>query len=458
MTETTTLISVVEDDPGLRELLQEELESEGYAVHAHESAESFLASLSEATPGLVISDIRLPGMHGMQLLARLQQLKRPPAVLMITAFGTVNQAVQALKQGADDFLTKPLDLEHLLLSVQRILAHRALQQEVSEYRDRQQSGRFGMLGESRAMRRLYKQIEQVAGSDSSVLVLGESGTGKELVARAIHAQSQVADGPFLAVNCAGIPAELMESEFFGHAAGAFTGANKARAGLLKEAEGGTLLLDEIGEMPLPLQAKLLRVLQEGRMRPVGSDQEEPVRVRIVAATHQNLEEKIAAGEFRADLFYRLETFSLQVPPLRQRGDDLDLLIEHFLQQRQQQQPKALQGIHAETLEALYRYAFPGNVRELQNAIERAHAFCDGEWIMPEHLPQRIVATPSDNAAATKAPTEFDATATAAWPTMQSVQDDYVAKVMAHTQGNKAQAAEILGVTRRTLYRWLSSDE
>ncbi|EKE79935.1 sigma-54-dependent transcriptional regulator [Idiomarina xiamenensis] len=448
-------IAVVEDDPGLRELLLEELDAEGYTCVGFESAEAFLQSDSLAPIDLLVSDIRLPGISGMQLLQQVKQRKTAPAMLLITAFGTVNQAVDALKHGADDFLTKPLDMEHLLLSVKRLLEHRALRAEVSRYRQLQQDGPAGLIGRSRLMRQLYRQIEQVAAADGSVLVLGESGTGKELVARAIHELSARRQQPFLAVNCAGIPAELMESEFFGHAAGAFTGASQARAGLLKQADGGTLLLDEIGEMPLPLQAKLLRVLQEGRLRAVGSDQEISVDVRIVAATHQNLEQQVAAKVFREDLFYRLETFSLAVPPLRQRGDDIELLAHHFLTQLREQQGKIVSQFSPAALDKLYRYRFPGNVRELQNAVERAYTFTETDTIDVEHLPSRMLEASVSEAALN------DTTESASsdhWPTMQQVQDDYVAKVMAHTRGNKAQAADILGVTRRTLYRWLDQDD
>ncbi|KFZ31006.1 mutant NtrC activator [Pseudidiomarina salinarum] len=448
------LIAVVEDDPGLRELLQEELESAGYRVIAFETAELLLVQLDEQFPALIISDIRLPGMSGLELLGQLQQRNSQPPLILITAFGTVDQAVDALRQGADDFLTKPLDLEHLLVSVSRVLDYHQLRNEVEAYRrsvKAEQQGPGGIIGASRVMRQLYSEIEQIAAADGSVLILGESGTGKELVAQALHQLSQRRDGPFLAVNCAGIPSELLESEFFGHAAGAFTGAQKARAGLLKEADGGTLLLDEIGEMPLPLQAKLLRVLQEGTMRPVGSDQEVRVDVRILAATHQDLEQRVAGGEFRADLFYRLETFSLHVPPLRQRGDDIELLAEHFIDQLQQQQPKSVQGLSSAARDLLYAYRFPGNVRELQNAIERAYTFCDGEFIEPAHLPARLRQQEAQEVAA-------PVSAPAHWPSMQELQADYVRKVMVYTQGNKQQAARILGVTRRTLYRWLTNDD
>ncbi|MCC5878388.1 MAG: sigma-54-dependent Fis family transcriptional regulator [Idiomarina sp.] len=448
----TERIVVVEDDPGLRELLIEELETERYQVYALESVELALPEIERVQPDLVISDLRLPGANGMTMVPQLLKLADAPSILLITAFGTVAQAVEALKQGADDFLTKPLDMEHFLLTVRRLLENRRLKSTVKALREGRPSDRFhGMIGQSRAMRDLYHQITQVANAGSAVLILGESGTGKELVARAIHQQSERKDGPFLAVNCAGIPKELMESEFFGHAAGAFTGAQKARSGLLKEAHQGTLLLDEIGEMPLELQAKLLRVLQEGRIRAVGSDQEIEVDVRIIAATHRDLEALVTASEFRQDLFYRLETFSLKVPPLRERGDDRELLAQQFIAGLSKDVASA-PALSREALSKIYDYPFPGNVRELQNAMERAVTFCEGKEIKPEHLPERIQQASQLNH-------ERDATATdEGRPTslrpLSDVQRDYVRYVLRETGGNKRKAAEILGVTRRTLYRWL----
>ncbi|MCJ8317817.1 sigma-54 dependent transcriptional regulator [Idiomarina sp.] len=437
------VIGVVEDDPALQELLVEELEAEGYQVDAWGSLEDFKSS--NVSPDLIVSDIRLPGESGLTLLEDLKRHDNPPALLLITAFGTVDQAVDALKKGADDFLTKPLDIEHLLLSVDRILEHRSLQRELKRYKQ-QQKGPGGLVGQSPAMRKLYDQIEHIAPTGGSVLITGESGTGKELVAKALHELSDRSDKPFQAVNCAGIPADLMESEFFGHAAGAFTGAQNKRQGLLKQADGGTLLLDEIGEMPMALQAKLLRVLQEGTIRAVGSDKEEQVDVRILAATHQDLERLVEEGKFRQDLFYRLETFSLRVPPLRERGEDIERLANFFLQQQQKSSDKTVRGISAEALDLLYRYPFPGNVRELQNAIERAFAFSSDETLSVDDFPQRIVE---------KSDTSQPA-ATSAWPTLDEHQSQYIRKVLEHTDGNKSQAAQILGVTRRTLYRWLDN--
>lgn len=441
MTAAKAFIGVIEDDPALQELLVEELEAEGYKVASWGGIEDY--EKADPTLDLIISDIRLPGESGLSLLDKLKGQDHAPALLLITAFGTVDQAVDALKQGADDFLTKPLDIEHLLLSVQRILEHRSLQRELKRYRQ-QQKGPGGLVGQSPAMRKLYDQIERIAPADGSVLITGESGTGKELVAKALHQLSDRAEYSFQAVNCAGIPADLMESEFFGHSAGAFTGAQSKRQGLLKQADGGTLLLDEIGEMPMALQAKLLRVLQEGTIRAVGSDQEETVNVRILAATHQDLEKQVEEGRFRQDLFYRLETFSLRVPPLRERGEDIERLASYFLQQLQKNSDKAVRSISTEAIEQLYRYRFPGNVRELQNAVERAFTFSRDDKISLDDLPQRILN--SEHEPELKSAVE--------WPTLDEHQSQYVRKVLAHTEGNKSKAAELLGITRRTLYRWL----
>lgn len=440
MTSDYARLAIIEDDPALNELLVEEIEAEGYRVTSFFTVEDYLQASLDVD--LVISDIRLPGLSGMQLLDVLKQQKNPPALLLITAFGTVDQAVEALKLGAADFLTKPLDIEHLTLSVDRILEHRTLKEELRHYKS-SISGPGGLVGKSPAMRKLYDQIEQIAKVDGSVLIQGESGTGKELVARALHELSPRSQQGFQAVNCAGIPADLMESEFFGHKSGAFTGAKGARDGLLKQADGGTLLLDEIGEMPLPLQAKLLRFLQEGSLRAVGSDKEEFVDVRVLAATHQDLEQKVADGSFRQDLFYRLETFSLKVPALRERGEDIERLARFFISE-QKDKDKATTQISSEALDRLFRYSFPGNVRELQNAIERALAFCQSGTINLKDLPSRIVEQPLSQAAITQNQ----------WPTLNELQEQYIERVMQHVEGNKSKAAELLGVTRRTLYRWL----
>ncbi|HEY9120713.1 MAG TPA: sigma-54 dependent transcriptional regulator, partial [Marinobacter sp.] len=338
----------------------------------------------------------------------------------------------------------------------RLLAHAAITNELARYKSQtRQNTSLGLVGESRAMMQLRNEIRQVAKSQAAVLISGESGTGKELVARAIHGESERRDRPFIPVNCAGIPHELMESEFFGHEAGAFTGARSSRPGLFAEADGGTLLLDEIGEMPLALQAKLLRVLQEGTIKPVGADQEERVDVRIVAATHQDLIKAVEQGNFREDLYYRLETLTLIVPPLRERGDDVDLLAMHFLRESAKRHNRGFLQLSEVASQTLADYPFPGNVRELGSAIERAVTFCDGDIVLPEHLPARIRKRQTHTPEARPG---LPTGSLADWPTLDQVQQDYVRRVISAVEGNKRRAAQILGVNRRTLYRWLDSEK
>ncbi|MFP4629628.1 MAG: sigma-54-dependent transcriptional regulator [Desulfohalobiaceae bacterium] len=459
---TPKRILLVEDDQSLQQLLCEELEESGFAVHGESSAEKAYAQLQSWNPDLVISDLRLPNADGMQLLQWSQDFSYRPGFLIITAFGSIPQAVQALKSGADDFLTKPLDLDHLQLCVQRILENKDLQAEVSRYRDIMQCSDFqGMIGQSSVMQEMFKQIDQIAQAQGPVLILGESGVGKELVAKALHDLSPRNQAQFLAINCAGIPAELLESEFFGHEAGAFTGAVKKRQGLFMRANQGTLFLDEIGEMPYSLQSKLLRVLQDGTFRPVGANKEQKVDVRIICATNQDLERAVQQGEFREDLFYRLETFSLEVPPLRLRQGDIQLLAARFLKRYSLQLDKDIQGFTEEALQCLQSYPFPGNVRELQNSIERAVTFCSSPWLDVEHLPTRIKQNRHQH---TPRPANQDGLLQdilhnqELLPSMQDVEKLYLDYVLQKTSGNKRRAAAILGISRRTLYRRLQGQE
>jgi DNA-binding NtrC family response regulator len=459
---TKPRILVVEDDESLATLIVDELETEGMQVSSAARVATAVEHLAEQAFDLVISDLRLPDRSGLELLQHINQLTPKPAFLMITAFATVDQAVAALKAGADDFLTKPLDMDHFLLAVNRVLETRRLRSEVQRFRDLLQTESFhGLIGRSQRMRQLFEHIRLIARAQGSMLILGESGTGKELVARALHAESDRSAGPFLAVNCAGIPGELLESEFFGHVAGAFTGARKTHKGLFAQAEGGTLLLDEIGEMPLALQAKLLRTLQDGRIRAVGAEQEEPVDVRIVAATNQDLPKMIQAERFREDLFFRLETFTLQVPPLRERDDDWELLAWHFLRRHAAGMQRTVQGFSDEALALLRTYPFPGNVRELGNALERAVAFCDAEYIRPEHLPARLKHATADGPplTATVEPAAILDTLLDApvLPTLDTLQRRYIHYVLQQVDGNKRRAAALLGIGRRTLYRWIEPD-
>ncbi len=448
------IILVVEDDRALAELLVEELEAEGYLARACSSAEEALERLAAQSPDLVVSDLQLPGKDGLALLEDLRALDARPAVLMISAYGTVDRAVAALKAGADNFLTKPLDMDHFLLSVERLLDNRRVHDQVRRYREALAEPDFhGLEGTSPAMQALIDRIQRIAQADGPVLISGESGTGKDLVARAIHAESARSDQPFLAVNCAGVPADLLESEFFGHAAGAFSGAEKARPGLFREADGGTLFLDEIGEMPIALQAKLLRALQDGRIRPVGADREHRVDVRLIAATNVDLPDKVASGEFREDLYYRLEAFQLSLPPLRERDDDLELLAMRFLARFAAARERPARRLSDRALAAMKRYPWPGNVRELRNAMERAVTFCDGEDVQPEHLPERVR---KPSAAKTSSTAELPAAVLEGdmLPSLTQLRQRYVHYVLERVDGNKRRAAALLGVGRRTLYRWL----
>lgn len=458
-----THVLLLEDDPALNQLIVEELEAEGHTVHACSTVANAKELLNSNTMDLIVTDLRLPDGDGMELLNMSQTLADTPGVIVITAFGSVRQAVKALQAGADDFLTKPLDLEHLLLSARRVLSNRAIRTELLQFRQlNTDHGFHGLYGKSTAMQKLFAQIQMLAKAQGPVLILGESGTGKELIARAVHAESPRAGKPFLAVNCAGIPSELLESEFFGHASGSFTGAKTGRKGLLQEADGGTLLLDEIGEMPLMLQAKLLRALQDGWIRPVGEDKEIQVDVRILAATHQDLRKAVEEGRFREDLYYRLETFGIQVPPVRDREDDIDLLALRFLKLSATAQQKRVKGFSSDALKALRRYSFPGNVRELQNVVERAVVFCAGEHIGLKDLPERVQSNGGGGlvAAGGNSLQHIEAALLegAVWPTLDEMQKRYVQLILKEVDGNKRRAAALLGIGRRTLYRWLGEEE
>ncbi|MFO7811841.1 MAG: sigma-54 dependent transcriptional regulator [Pelovirga sp.] len=451
-------ILLVEDDAALRKLLEEELKDAGFEVKSRDNAHSGLELLRKWQPDMVISDLRLPGADGLWLLEQAQDRTVAPEFIMMTAFGTVPQAVEALKRGAADFLTKPLDLDHLLLSVQRHLETRRLRRDVRRYRELLELDAFhGMIGRSEVMNQLFTLIRQIGKAQGPVLISGESGTGKDLVARAIHRESTRKDQPFVAVNCAAIPGELQESEFFGHTAGAFTGAGQARKGLFAEAEQGTLFLDEIGDMPLDLQAKLLRILQDGRVRQVGSNREVQIDVRIIAATNHDLEQAVKHGTFREDLYYRLETFQIVVPPLRERGDDLDLLAARFIDLFNVQQGRKVRGLSTEALEQLRIYPFPGNVRELRSALERAFAFSTDRDIGVRCLPERIrqarrTATPSPVGGG------LFVGLSAPLPTLEEMANRYTEYVVTQLNGNKRQAAQTLDVSRATLYRRLEKKQ
>ncbi len=455
----TGMVWVVEDDRALGALLLEEIRDSGLDGCWKASAEDAVRAMEQTRPDLIVCDLRLPGMDGLAFLKKIldDAPDACPGFLIITAFGTIPKAVEALKAGADDFLTKPLDLEHFILCVKRVLERKRLKEMVNQMRGLFSSENFhGMYGKSASMRRLFKQIRQVAKAQGPVLILGESGTGKDLVAKAIHKESSRADGPFLPVNCAGIPEHRLESEFFGHAEGAFTGAKKSRRGLFAEAEGGTLFLDEISETPLALQAKFLRILEDGSIRKVGENREYQVDVRVLAATHRDIDREIRRGGFREDLLFRLETLTLYVPPLRERGEDIEFLAALFLKQFALASGKKINGFNGEALELLTRYPFPGNVRECRNAIERAVTFTADPWIRVEHLPVRIRRYRADVNGPSDDMNDLAKERENLLP-LAEIERRYIRHVLAKVDGNKRQAAAILGIGRRTLYRKLEEE-
>jgi DNA-binding NtrC family response regulator len=452
---------VIEDDQALGSLLCEEIQDAGLTARWMPDAEKAVEAVKITVPDLIVCDLKLPGMDGLAFLKTVRDLtlEFPPGFLMITAFGTISRAVEALKAGADDFLAKPLDLEHFILSVTRILERRQLSETVSRMRGFLSADGFhGIYGQSRTMRYLFDQIRQVAKARGPVLILGESGTGKELVAGAVHKESDRADAPFVPVNCAGIPENLMETELFGHARGAFTGAGKSRQGIFVEAQGGSLLLDEISEMPLFLQAKLLRVLQDGKLRRVGENTEDQVDVRILAATHRDIGQEVQNGTFREDLFFRLETFTLRVPPLRERGQDIELLADRFLRQFSLGQGRALKGFSPRALDLISQYPFPGNVRELRNAVERGVIFATGDRVRAAHLPARIRNQSSISHSLSAPDQAFTFPENdMALPPLAEIERRYIAHVLDRVGGNKRRAAALLGIGRRTLYRRLGNE-
>jgi two-component system, NtrC family, response regulator AtoC len=448
-------VLVVEDDASLRTLLAEELGDMGLDVVGASSAEEGLNLLEERAPSIIVSDLRLPGMNGVELLERVRTLRSasPPGFIVITAFGSISQAVDALEKGADDFLTKPLDLAHLRLRVQRLLAHERLKREVALHRHDDSRAFHGMFGRSPVMRSLFDEIRHVARGRGPVLVTGESGVGKELVARAIHRESARCDASFVPVNCAGIPENLVESELFGHESGSFTGASRERPGLFAEASGGTILLDEVGELEHSLQAKLLRVLQDGAVRRVGADRERKLDVRVIVATNRDLEQEVVQGRFRDDLFYRLTTFTLEVPPLREREGDLEALTLHFLQRYAREAGKVVDDLTPEVKRCLASYSFPGNIRELESIVEHAVTFATEPTLRLSDLPQRVVrGATGAGEGGSRVPA-----ALLGGPgllTLDELTVRYVEHVLELTGGNKRRAASLLGISRQTLYRHL----
>jgi two-component system, NtrC family, response regulator AtoC len=443
----TGRILVVDDDHEMCELLAKQLVRRGFEVTAHESADRALARLAADDFDAVVTDIRMRGLDGIQLCERLRSNRPDTPVLVITAFGSLDTAVAAIRAGAYDFLPKPFEIEELGFRLERAIQHRNLATEVKRLRAREPEPVDELVGTSIAMRQLRELVARVARSDAPVLVLGETGSGKERVARALHRLGPRPAGPFVALNCAALPEHLLESELFGHARGAFTDAKSARSGLVLEANDGTLFLDEIAELPLALQPKLLRALEERRVRPVGGNEEVAFDARIVSATNRDLDAAVEDGRFREDLFFRIDVLRVEVPPLRARGSDVLLLAQHFLGECASRMEKQVVGLSHGAAEKLLAYPWPGNVRELVNCIERAVALTDHEQILVEDLPERIRADTSGHfLVASDDPSEL--------APLEVIERRYIARVMEAVGGNKTLAARILGVDRKTLYRKL----
>jgi len=449
-------ILIVEDDETFLNLLSTELEEAGYSVTGARDLAAARATIKGTGSGvdLVLSDMRLPDGEGRELLAETCRMRIPPAFIALTAFGTIEQAVDLLKSGADNFLPKPVDFDQLRISVERALEYRRMKYELDRLQSAVEDGFHGMIGRSRPMKELIHGILRVAPTEEAILLTGESGTGKELAARAIHAESRRADGPFVPVNCAAIPNELMESELFGHESGAFTGASSRKEGLFRAASDGTLFLDEIGDLSESLQAKILRALQEGRIRPVGATGEVEANARIIAATHRDLVAEVGEGRFRKDLYYRLEALTLSIPPLRRRRGDIPLLARHLLRQTSESMGRSVGHLDNDVLEAFEHYAFPGNIREMANIIKKMLVFAEddtplGSDLLPPSVRENTVARES---AEDGSPAQF--TVSPPFPAMEQLRHQYLKHILAHSGGNKKRAAEILGIGRRTLYEIL----
>jgi two-component system, NtrC family, response regulator AtoC len=442
-------VLVVDDDKSMTELLSERLRKRQFeVVTAHGAAEARVA-FDTAEADVVVTDLNMPGQSGIQLCEWVVTNRGDTPVIVITAFGSLDTAIAAIRAGAYDFITKPFEIDVLAIALERAIKHRELRHEVKRLRTLLDAtrGMADLLGESPVVLELKELMARVAESQASVLVTGESGTGKEVVARLLHQKGQRADHPFLALNCAAMPEHLIESELFGHVRGAFTDARTDKLGLFVQANHGTLFLDEIGDMPLGLQPKLLRVLEERKVRPVGGGKEIPVDLRLISATHRDLEDAIVQGQFREDLYFRLNVIQVALPPLRARGNDVLLIAQSFIETFARQAGKAVVGLSPEAAERLLSYAWPGNVRELRNAVERAVALTRHESITVDDLPERIRAYKVSHVlVASQDPEEL--------VNLAEVEKRYIARVLGAVGGNKSTAARILGIDRTTLYKKL----
>ena len=436
---------MVDDDESLRRITQLQLEEAGYEVLTASNGEAALKTIEEEAPALVITDLKMPGLSGLEVLKKAREWYPQTSILMVTAFGTVQNAVEAMKAGAYDYITKPIDYEELVLVVNRAMEHQHLLEEVRSLRVSldQKYGFESIIGRSKALLQVLEMASRVAPKNSTVLIRGETGTGKELLARAIHQNSRRKDQPFVTINCAAIPRDLLESELFGHAKGSFTGAFAPKRGKVETADGGTLFLDEIGELPLELQVKLLRLIQHGEIEKVGVASPATVDIRIIAATHRNLQSLIDDGSFREDLFYRLAVIPLELPPLRDRADDIPELVQSlFLKAREKQGVPNLK-LPPHLVPYFCGYRWPGNVRELENVIERLTVLAVGDEIALSDLPEFLRRErPGSEALQLELPPQGIS--------LEAVEKELILKALQRFEGNQTKAAAFLDISRRTL--------
>lgn len=459
MTPTQAKILVVDDEPDMLSTCRKFLGREGYDVAVAENGRSGVEQVETFRPDLVITDLKMPGMDGMEVLRRTKEDHPGTMVMMFTGFGTIEDAVEAMKEGAFDFITKPFSPDHLLISVERALHQKQLEIENRSLQD-QLEEKFSfenIIGRSAAMNRVFDLVRRIAATEANVLITGESGTGKELIARSVHANSKRMKGPFVPLNCGGLPEHLVESELFGHEKGAFTGANAVRPGLMEHASGGTFFLDEIGELPMNLQVKFLRVLEERNIRRVGSNRERDIDIRLISATNQDCEALIDEGKFREDLFYRINTFVIRVPSLRERIDDLPLLASHFL--KTYSPDGRVTGISDEAMQVMNRHNWPGNVRELQHVIERGVALAAGAQIEAADLPEGLGQMKRRGGVSNLAVDQFHLPFKEAKESVvEAFERSYIDNLLQNHEGNISRAAEASGIDRRSLHRLLVKHE
>lgn len=432
-------ILVVDDEKNILRIVSATLKSQGYGVETAQSSEEAMERFAAGSHHLVVTDLKLPGKTGVELLQYVKSRNSEIPVIVITAFGSIENAVDAMKKGAFNYLTKPVNGDELITVVKEALEKYELKRENAALKSelRQKFTYSSIIGKSPAMHEVFETIRMVAKTQSSILIMGESGTGKELVARAVHYDSERSGKPFVTIDCAAIPAELMESELFGHEKGSFTGAHERRIGLLEQADAGTVFLDEIGELDLNLQKKLLRFLQEREILRVGGTSRIKLNVRIVAATNKDLEQEVCEKQFREDLYYRLNVVTIRIPPLRERKDDIPLLAQHFLEKLNHIEGKAVTGFEDAVMDAFVKYAWPGNVRELENVVERAYILCSSITIDRKNLPARLLPAGPDEPG-------HDGM------NLLETEKRLIMKALNQTSWNQSKAAEILGITRKQL--------